>query len=108
MFLGTDLQINGDGKTIRGVDEALVIDNNEDEYYLSEIKPLIKPLSSITFEEEQYLIKECGRRFDKTDNRFGFDGAMSFEDTYKAINFLASKHYDIFNWIERGLAEEIK
>ncbi len=81
-------------------------------FTIDDIKPLVKPLSSLTFEDLENLGNRYDVRIIDEDNAYLFrdeDGLRNpLEWSFQDINYLASKHYDIFNWIGRGLAEEIK
>ena len=126
MFLGTDLKVNVNEPYaspkikwfIHSVDikgNCAMFDNSRrvDCVPLEDITPLVKPLSSLTDE----ILKEMYPRIDMkyVDSLSCKDTGDVTEDSYNRIlssmiicNILASKHYDIFNWIGRGLAKEIK
>lgn len=57
-------------------------------------KPILRPLSDMTEEEEmevQYLVDIQG---------FGYDALIGA----KITQYLLSRHFDLFGWIEAGLA----
>jgi len=126
MFLGTNLKVNVNEPCVSpkikwfiySVDikgDCAMFDNSRrvDCVPLEDITPLVKPLSSLTDE----ILKEMYPRIDMkyVDSLSCKDTGDVTEDSYNRIlssmiicNILASKHYDIFNWIGRGLAKEIK
>lgn len=75
----------------------------------TEIKPLVYPLSALTEVSKQKFEE---RTDDGFINWFNSD-ILDFDDIeilslehlpYGTINWLIRNHYDIFNWISRGLA----
>jgi len=60
-------------------------------------KPIVKPLSKLTEEDKKGMTKD-----DIIAAKLGFTSNISLS----AAMILASKHYDIFNWLGRGLAIE--
>jgi hypothetical protein len=81
--------------------------------YLSEVKPYLKPLSSMTEEEEEIRIKLGIWRGSQTDGyavtRISPDvpecyNSQAFQN---ALKFLLREHFDIFGLIPKGLAIEV-
>jgi hypothetical protein len=60
------------------------------DFELELIKPILRPLSDITEEE----IKQM--------EYFAPDGSLGY--SAQGYKFLISKHFDVFGWIEKGLA----
>jgi len=86
----------------RKVAEKLVTINdlwhfNDDGTYIENVKPYLRPMSSMT-EEEKLLFYQNTLRFNKET---GYS-----EYTYKSIDFLNAHHFDFRNLIEKGLAIE--
>ncbi len=72
------------------------------------IQPMVRPLSQITIEHLNHLglhtaINSFGRNVHDYE-KFVLDG----KESLPRCLFLAAKHYDIFNWIGRGLAVELE
>ena len=65
-------------------------------YYndIEKVKPYLRPMSSMTEEEKEELIK----------NFWGSDG---IRDTIEEVDWYLSKHFDIRGLIEKGLAIEV-
>lgn len=61
--------------------------------YLSDVKPYLRPMSSMTEEEKEELIKN-------------FWGSHTAKDTFEELSWYLSKHFDINELIPRGLAIE--
>ena len=75
---------------------------------IESIKPYLRPLSSMT-EEENKQRKELGiLLWSDSNGKRGFDGFgnISGEDTLKAIDWLNANHFDYRGLIEKGLALE--
>ncbi len=58
------------------------------------IKPYLRPLSSMTEEEKEELIKN-------------FWGSHTAKDTFEELSWYLSKHFDINGLIPKGLAIEV-
>lgn len=69
----------------------VLIKSNDIGFGIDEIIPFVKPLSKLT-DEDNAKIESYNENYTR------------LEMTMQQINYLASKHYDIFNWIGRGLA----
>ena len=61
---------------------------------LETVKPYLRPLSSMTEEEKEELIKN-------------FWGSHTAKDTFEELSWYLSKHFDINELIPRGLAIEV-
>lgn len=91
------------------IDELRVVNNEKDSSYISTlfpkhielfsyhnnftIKPYLRPLSSITKEEKEELIKN-------------FWGSHTTKDTFEELSWYFSKHLDVNGLIPKGLAIE--
>ena len=78
------------------------------EVYLSEVKPYLFPMSSMTNEQELELEIICGTdKFDYRNKKFidfsGY-GNISFETILRIIDWLNTNHFDYRGLIEKGLA----
>lgn len=76
--------------------------------FLYDIKPYLRPMSSMT-EEEKKQRKELGiLLWSDSNGKRGFDGFgnISGEDILKAIDWLNKHHFDYRGLIEKGLALE--
>jgi len=79
--------------------EGRISSNKTSAYPLSTVKPILRPLSDMTEEED----KEChnimfGEFAEKVKDKY----IIHYEG--KKIAYLLSKHFDLFGWIEAGLA----
>ena len=63
-------------------------------YDIEDIKPYLRPISSMTEEERQELIKE-------------FWGSHTISDSIEEVHWYLKKHFDIRGLIEKGLATEV-
>jgi hypothetical protein len=63
-------------------------------FKIGDVKPYLRPMSSMTEEEKEELIK----------NFWGSDG---IRDTIEEVDWYLSKHFDIRGLIEKGLAIEV-
>lgn len=110
MFLGTGLSCQYENpKWEEGCQQAIISDKlkgiiGNDIYIgnevleLEEFMPLVKSLDDITEEDE--------REAEELDLKYAdYPPIILYQ---KRINFLASKHYDICDWLGRGLANEIR
>ena len=71
-----------------------VYDEGDDEWMIESIVPYLRPMSSMTEEEKEELIK----------NFWGSDG---IRDTIEEVDWYLSKHFDIRGLFEKGLAIEV-
>ncbi len=73
-------------------------DGNEYQVYLSEVKPYLRPLSSMTEKEkEEYCNLKC---------KFLCSGQYPITDAYEFFEWLNAHHFDYRGLIPRGLALE--
>ena len=91
----------GESKLINiGIDGSMLIDNenNDIQYYpiISEVKPYLRPLESMTEEEK--------KEYDKL--LFWKSQIKVFESDLKVFDWLNSHHFDYRGLIEKGLALE--
>ena len=63
-------------------------------FNICEVKPYLRPMSSMTEEEKQELIKE-------------FWGSHTISDSIEEVDWYLKKHFDIRGLIEKGLATEV-
>jgi hypothetical protein len=124
MFIGCEIKHSQDLRDDEGIltPEKLAKLHTEDRIRF--FKPILRPLSDITEED----IIECIKSFDKGLSDFpefkivGQDNSdwiyieVGYEDTeccwrpstqnmsVDIFKYLISKHYDVFNWLEKGLA----
>ena len=75
--------------------------NNTKVYTVEDIKPYLRPMSSMTEEEEDKFVS-----FTDTIFRFGEDGRLCFFPL-DAISWLNKKMFDYRGLIEKGLAIEV-
>lgn len=107
------------GRKISNLDEGMLSESE-----LFEIKPILRPLSDMTEEEAVEVAKESEwtphfRDVKVERNRFGdiivsWDGMAESREEFNATGemfycseqfiYLLSKHFDLFNLIESGLA----
>ena len=76
-------------------------------YDLTEFKPYLRPMSSMTDEEK----REVGKLGVCNDGAFHndiYDIGISMEEAFAAISWLLERHFDINYLIEKGLALEAK
>lgn len=70
------------------------IHNGRGMRYIEHIHPILRPMSSMTEEEKEELIKN-------------FWGSHTAKDTFEELSWYLSKHFDINELIPRGLAIEV-
>lgn len=122
MFLGTNLRLN------EGVFEGVSTDLNEPFfavcrkkgeigrwlYELKDIRPLVRPLSSldrVEFDKKFYGANVVSNMYTKPDPNDDKDYSGMLKPDYMPYNqivWLIDRHYDIFNWLVRGLADIIR
>ncbi len=120
MFVGTGLKFNG----LRDVQILSCIEFVQDEprawvagcdYGVIELtdkdfKPLVKPVKELwehhTKDEIEDKYGVCD--YDTSSNNSLIFSCTEFYEIHDSLTKLANEHYDIFDWIGRGLAEEIK
>lgn len=73
---------------------------------VEEIKPYLRPLSSMTEEEEKYVLDTWG--IEKFCNGIDllWDNYLSFGDSADFVDWLNANHFDYRGLIEKGLALE--
>jgi hypothetical protein len=69
------------------------------------IKPYLRPLSSMTFEERSFCLKRGTIGYDENDKIFDVY-PYGLEKTIEVIDFLNAHHFDYRGLIEKGLALE--
>ena len=74
---------------------------------LSDIKPYLRPLSSMTEDENDDLYESGGRACWKDDSEIIVNEFAGFKETYRSLIWLVRNHFDCFNLIGQGLAVEI-
>ena len=79
---------------------CLEFDNGEYKYKVEDIKPYLRPMSSMTEEEYNNLCNSCTWLWFKDDLRTVTHG------DYKCYDWLNSHHFDFRGLIEMGLALE--
>lgn len=76
-------------------------DGDDYQVYLSEVKPYLRPMSSMTLEEHRDWMKYCKADY---DCEFQPEPTFNFESCILSINWLNQHHFDYNNLIEEGLA----
>ena len=66
-------------------------------FNIEDVKPYLRPMSSMTEEERVEYLNACGNEM---------DNALS-SPRYGGIDYLNANHFDYHNLIERGLAIEV-
>lgn len=111
LILGCQCQVENDDfeifegtlMGIDGVSEMAFIDWGDDsgEYPIADVKPILRRLESMTFEDREKIGYQEQDRFEELWK----DGQIS-KNEYCAWMFpiLLQGGYDIFNWIDVGLA----
>ena len=96
------------------IDSVLIASVEQDLY---EVKPMLRPLSDMTLDEAAFCAKEmfCDEA-EAPDERltdmakiairdnFGGPHLASWRIGFLITRYLMSKHFDLFGWIESGLA----
>ena len=107
-YIGTLCRIEVDGKNGNLLDFAESISGLDCQVYLSEVKPYLFPLSSITLEQRckvSYIIPEISIAEQKIifyDN----GGSVKLEQLDKLFNFFNLHHIDWRGLIPMGLAND--
>ena len=70
-----------------------------------EVKPYLRPLSSMT-EEEKMEVRELGVCDDCAFHNDIYDVGISMDEAFAALSWLLERHFDINYLIEKGLALE--
>lgn len=77
-----------------------------DEDGVTEIKPYLRPMSSMTKEERKEYNKTCIVKFRKAGPGYTYDGWWEYYDTMTSFDYLNAHHFDYRGLIEKGLALE--
>ena len=71
---------------------------------LNDIKPYLRPLSSMTEAENDDLYESGGRACWKNGSEIRLNELSGFKETYRSLIWLVRNHFDCFNLINQGLA----
>ena len=71
---------------------------------LNDIKPYLRPLSSMTEAENDDLYESGGRAYWKNGSEIRLNELSGFKETYRSLIWLVRNHFDCFNLIKQGLA----
>ena len=71
---------------------------------LNDIKPYLRPLSSMTEAENDDLYESGGRACWKNGSEIRLNELAGFKETYRSLIWLVRNHFDCFNLINQGLA----
>ncbi len=130
MFLGCDCAVHRVNQDLRGhitLELLLSYENDmvakrKSEWYITDIKPILRPLSDFTEEEKKYISdiadrvnyrcfkdvfegkRVIGLSWDKSSSLGFLLNAPAGFGVAEIQKYLIQKHFDIFNWIEKGLA----
>ena len=74
---------------------------------LSDIKPYLRPLSSMTEDENDDLYESGGRACWINGSEIRVDEYAGFKKTYRSLIWLVRNHFDCFNLISQGLAIKV-
>ena len=74
---------------------------------LNDIKPYLRPLSSMTENENDDLYESGGRACWKDDSEIIVNEFAGFKETYRSLIWLVRNHFDCFNLISQGLAVKV-
>lgn len=72
---------------------------------IEEIKPYLRPMSSMT-EEEEREVGKLGVCYDGAFHNDIYDTGIYMEEAFTAISWLLERHFDINYLIQKGLASE--
>jgi hypothetical protein len=96
-----------DGKLVE-IDISKEVVKFDVDYYLKahidNIKPYLRPMSSMTIEERQDWIKYCKADY---DCEFQPEPTFDFESCILSINWLNKNHFDYRDLIQKSLAIEV-
>lgn len=96
------------GDTCIRTPEKVILDEEYtlfDGWQVHEIKPYLRPLSNMTFEERGFCLKRGTIGYDENDKIFDVY-PYGLEKTMEVIDFLNAHHFDYRGLIEKGLALE--
>ena len=71
---------------------------------LNDIKPYLRPLSSMTEAENDDLYESGGQACWKNGSEIRLNELAGFKETYRSLIWLVRNHFDCFNLINQGLA----
>lgn len=71
---------------------------------LNDIKPYLRPLSSMTEAENDNFYESGGRACWINGSEIRVDKFAGFKETYRSLIWLVRNHFDCFNLINQGLA----
>lgn len=74
---------------------------------LNDIKPYLRPLSSMTENENDDLYESGGRACWKIGSEIRLNEFAGFKETYRNLIWLVRNHFDCFNLINQGLAIKV-
>jgi len=99
---GIDLRVTDDGEW-----EYFVASKGASAVEITDAKPYLRPMSSMT-EEERKEVREFGVCYDGAFHNDVYDVGTSMEEAFLAISWLIERHFDINYLINKGLALEAK
>ena len=91
-------------ESVNWYEEVSVDDGSNDLYTISQVRPYLRPLSSMTPEEKKYIKYKWGYSEWDTLNDFINYTLIDTCDAESFIDWLNSKHFDYRGLIEKGLA----
>ncbi|MBP5455201.1 MAG: hypothetical protein J6Y37_01730 [Paludibacteraceae bacterium] len=94
---GLKYQANGKLHTLQKIDGRFI---DSEMYTLEEVKPYLRPLSSMTEEEKADYHFYCETVWDSAEESY------YYYDTFKSIDWLNEHHFDYRGLIPMGLALE--
>ncbi len=101
------IQIDNDGEVIYNFGKVCVLHNYLPlDLYSSEVKPCLRPISTISDEEIRELSKYVNTTIKYNKSSGIFFASNTIYDWQKAIKWLNKKHFDTFGAVERGIAIE--
>lgn len=74
---------------------------------LSDIKPYLRPLSSMTENENDDLYESGGRACWNDDSEIIINDYAGFKEAYRSLIWLVRNHFDCFNLLGQGLAIKV-
>lgn len=106
------IKIDDDGEVIYNFGKVYVLHNYLPlDVYSSEVKPCLRPISTISDEEIKELSKYVNTTIKvqtflgrKSELYFQYYSANTIYNWQKVIKWLNSKHFDTFGAVERGIA----
>ena len=101
-YIGTLCKLEIDNANGNLLDFEESVSGLEWQVYLSEVKPYLFPLSSMTEEQRKELFYLSG--IDIIYGKFYTNSEFTLEETLSGINWLLKNHFDINGLIPKGLA----